>query len=91
MAGDSGLVDMFLVTVTPMQGDYVTKPVRVQILIAEFGDDTFILAAIMAMRHPRLAVFLGALSAEAFMAVQLHLALIHPEVTTISSNPVFSQ
>eukprot|EP00884_Botryococcus_braunii_P010672 jgi/Botrbrau1/19606/Bobra.0035s0083.2 len=39
------------------------------ILVAEFGDDTFIIAAIMAMRHSRLAVFCGALLAESFMTI----------------------
>ena len=33
------------------------------ILVAELGDETFIIAAIMAMRHPRLIVLSGALSA----------------------------
>ena len=29
------------------------------ILVSEMGDETFIIAAIMAMRHPRLIVLLG--------------------------------
>jgi Uncharacterized protein family UPF0016 len=47
-----------------------------QILVTEFGDETFIIAAIMAMRHPRLVVYVGAMSALVFMTVQspvLHL------------------
>jgi len=39
------------------------------ILVAELGDETFIIAAIMAMRHPRLIVLTGALSALAIMTV----------------------
>jgi putative Ca2+/H+ antiporter (TMEM165/GDT1 family) len=38
-------------------------------MVTEFGDDTFVLAAIMAMRHPGLAVYVGAASAEIFMTV----------------------
>ena len=39
------------------------------ILVAELGDETFIIAAIMAMRHPRAIVLSGALSALAIMTV----------------------
>ncbi|PSN40184.1 Transmembrane protein 165 [Blattella germanica] len=39
------------------------------IVVSELGDKTFFIAAIMAMRHPRLTVFLGALSALALMTV----------------------
>lgn len=39
------------------------------IVVSELGDKTFFIAAIMAMRHPRLTVFLGAASALAFMTV----------------------
>lgn len=39
------------------------------ILVSEIGDKTFFIAAIMAMRHPRLTVFLGAISALALMTV----------------------
>ena len=42
---------------------------RAQILVSELGDETFIIAALMAMRHPRLEVFAGAASALAFMTV----------------------
>jgi len=39
------------------------------ILFTELGDKTFFIAAIMAMRHPRFIVFVGAISALAFMTV----------------------
>lgn len=39
------------------------------ILVTELGDKTFFIAAIMAMRHPRLIVFTGAISALALMTV----------------------
>lgn len=39
------------------------------ILVSELGDKTFFIAAIMAMRHPRLTVFAGAIGALAFMTI----------------------
>ena len=39
------------------------------ILVSELGDKTFFIAAIMAMRHPRVTVFIGAISALALMTV----------------------
>ncbi|XP_044749498.1 transmembrane protein 165 [Coccinella septempunctata] len=39
------------------------------ILVSEIGDKTFFIAAIMAMRHPRLTVFSGAIGALALMTV----------------------
>jgi len=39
------------------------------ILLTELGDKTFFIAAIMAMRHPRLIVFGGAIAALALMTV----------------------
>lgn len=39
------------------------------ILVSELGDKTFFIAAIMAMRHSRLIVFLGAISALALMTI----------------------
>lgn len=39
------------------------------ILVSEIGDKTFFIAAIMAMRHPRLTVFAGAISALAVMTI----------------------
>lgn len=43
-----------------------------QILVTELGDETFIIAAIMAMRHPRLVVYIGAMSALLSMTVGWH-------------------
>ena len=39
------------------------------IVVTELGDKTFFIAAIMAMNHPRLTVFGGAMSALAAMHV----------------------
>ena len=39
------------------------------IVVSELGDKTFFIAAIMAMRHSRLTVFAGAMSALALMTV----------------------
>lgn len=39
------------------------------ILASEIGDKTFLIAAILSMRHPRLVVFLGAFSSLAVMSV----------------------
>lgn len=39
------------------------------IIVSELGDKTFFIAAIMAMRHPRITVFAGAISALALMTV----------------------
>lgn len=39
------------------------------ILVSELGDKTFFIAAIMAMRHPRLIVFVGAIGALGLMTV----------------------
>lgn len=39
------------------------------IVVSELGDKTFFIAAIMAMRHPRLTVFSGAIGALALMTV----------------------
>ncbi|CAB0005210.1 unnamed protein product [Nesidiocoris tenuis] len=39
------------------------------IIVSEIGDKTFFIAAIMAMKHSRLTVFAGAMSALAFMTV----------------------
>ena len=44
------------------------------ILVTEVGDETFIIAAIMAMRHPRRVVYLGAMTALISMTVLLSLA-----------------
>ena len=39
------------------------------IIVSELGDKTFFIAAIMAMRHPRLTVFSGAIAALGLMTV----------------------
>uniref|UniRef100_A0A8D8W1K5 GDT1 family protein n=1 Tax=Cacopsylla melanoneura TaxID=428564 RepID=A0A8D8W1K5_9HEMI len=39
------------------------------IVVSELGDKTFFIAAIMAMRHPRVTVFVGAIAALALMTV----------------------
>ncbi|XP_046813491.1 transmembrane protein 165 [Vespa crabro] len=39
------------------------------IVVSELGDKTFFIAAIMAMKHPRLTVFIGAISALALMTI----------------------
>ncbi len=39
------------------------------ILVSELGDKTFFIAAIMAMRHSRLTVLIGALGALVFMTI----------------------
>ena len=39
------------------------------IIVSELGDKTFFIAAIMAMRHPRLTVFAGAMAALGLMTI----------------------
>ncbi|XP_075985807.1 putative divalent cation/proton antiporter TMEM165 isoform X2 [Anticarsia gemmatalis] len=39
------------------------------VVVSELGDKTFFIAAIMAMKHPRIIVFAGAISALVFMTV----------------------
>ncbi|KAJ0171476.1 hypothetical protein K1T71_013026 [Dendrolimus kikuchii] len=39
------------------------------VIVSELGDKTFFIAAIMAMKHPRIIVFAGAISALVFMTV----------------------
>ena len=39
------------------------------IIVSELGDKTFFIAAIMAMRHPRLTVFCGAMAALGLMTI----------------------
>jgi len=50
------------------------------IVVSELGDKTFFIAAIMAMRHPRMIVFGGAISALGFMTV---LSALFGYVTTV--------
>lgn len=39
------------------------------VIVSELGDKTFFIAAIMAMKHSRLVVFSGAISALVFMTI----------------------
>lgn len=39
-------------------------------MVTEIGDETFIIAAIMAMRHPKSVVYAGAMSALVAMTVR---------------------
>ncbi|XP_012279891.1 transmembrane protein 165 [Orussus abietinus] len=50
------------------------------IIVSELGDKTFFIAAIMAMRHPRLTVFAGAITALALMTI---LSVIFGYIATI--------
>jgi putative Ca2+/H+ antiporter (TMEM165/GDT1 family) len=65
------------------------------ILVSEFGDKTFFIAAIMAMRHPRWEVFSSAIAALALMTVlsaAMGLSLPHilsPAVTHALSSVLF--
>jgi putative Ca2+/H+ antiporter (TMEM165/GDT1 family) len=43
--------------------------VRMQIMVTEFGDETFIVAALMAMRYSKVLVYAGALSALVVMTI----------------------
>ncbi|KAI9577575.1 putative divalent cation/proton antiporter TMEM165 isoform 2-T4 [Glossina fuscipes fuscipes] len=54
--GKTGFIDAFTASVCV-------------ILFTELGDKTFFIAAIMAMRHPRLIIFAGAISALALMTI----------------------
>merc|ERR1719199_924942 len=50
------------------------------------GDETFIIAAVMAMRHPKTTVLAGALSALYFMTVlSAFLGVVLPNVISESS------
>ncbi len=54
------------------------------ILVSEIGDKTFFIAMLMAMRHPKLIVFVGALSALAAMTVLSALmGVIVPNLLTV--------
>lgn len=56
-----------MVTHLPFNNAFVSS--LSMILVSELGDETFIIAAIMAMRHPRVVVFSGAFAALAVMTV----------------------
>lgn len=55
-SGNAGFLDAFTASISV-------------ILFTELGDKTFFIAAIMAMRHPRLIVFTGAITALALMTI----------------------
>eukprot|EP00656_Telonema_subtile_P034753 TRINITY_DN38799_c0_g1_i1.p1 TRINITY_DN38799_c0_g1~~TRINITY_DN38799_c0_g1_i1.p1 ORF type:complete len:342 (+),score=90.18 TRINITY_DN38799_c0_g1_i1:141-1166(+) len=52
---------------TPFQKGFMAS--FAMIILSELGDKTFFIAAILAMRHPRMVVFLGAIAALALMTV----------------------
>lgn len=56
LLGDVGFLHAFVETLS-------------MILFSELGDKTFFIAAIMAMRHPRLIVFTGAIAALVLMTL----------------------
>lgn len=56
LLGDVGFMHAFIASISV-------------IVVSELGDKTFFIAAIMAMRHPRLIVFVGAITALALMTV----------------------
>lgn len=59
MAGDAASVGFFHAFIASFS----------VIIVSELGDKTFFIAAIMAMRHPRVTVFAGAIAALAAMTV----------------------
>ena len=65
------------------------------ILVCEFGDKTFFIAAILAMRQSRSAIFLSAMLALIFMTVLSAVAgwtlpnLLSPKLTTIMAAGLF--
>jgi len=65
-SGLSALSDSYGVSGSFAHGFIATLSV---IIVSELGDKTFFIAAIMAMRHPRLTVLTGAISALAIMHV----------------------
>lgn len=54
------------------------------IVVSELGDKTFFIAAIMAMKHPRLTVFIGAISALALMTLLSGIIIFIKLYVTIS-------
>lgn len=60
------------------------------IIVSELGDKTFFIAAIMAMRHSRITVFTGAISALALMTVLSgnKLVISHPKNIFLSLNKI---
>ena len=61
------------------------------ILVSEIGDKTFFIACLMAMRHPRLIVFIGAISALSAMTVLSSLmGVIFPSVLSVKVTQVLA-
>ena len=57
------------VDIIPVEGGlHVLLQAFVMIIFSEIGDKTFLIAAILAMRHPRIVVFAGAISSLAVMS-----------------------
>merc|ERR1712086_893653 len=62
-----GAISVYEKNVTPFEKGFYAS--FAMIILSELGDKTFFIAAILAMRHPRLVVFSGAISALALMTV----------------------
>jgi putative Ca2+/H+ antiporter (TMEM165/GDT1 family) len=61
------------------------------ILVSEIGDKTFFIACLMAMRHPRLIVFIGAIAALSAMTVLSALmGVIFPSVLSVKVTQVLA-
>eukprot|EP00239_Pterosperma_sp_CCMP1384_P010340 CAMPEP_0197867510 /NCGR_PEP_ID=MMETSP1438-20131217/44792_1 /TAXON_ID=1461541 /ORGANISM="Pterosperma sp., Strain CCMP1384" /LENGTH=246 /DNA_ID=CAMNT_0043486165 /DNA_START=35 /DNA_END=772 /DNA_ORIENTATION=+ len=70
MVRDLSLTDAFLSSIS-------------MIIVSEIGDETFLIAAIMSMRHPKSIVFSGALSALVIMTIlSTGLGLVVPKLIT---------
>ncbi len=59
-------------------------PPCAQIIVTEVGDETFIIAAIMAMRHPRIVVYAGAMTALFCMTVRCR---ARPAAARVTASP----
>merc|ERR1712072_1159501 len=62
----TGMEFNLMLSLSPLEAIYSSF---LMILATELGDETFIIAAVMAMRHPKTTVLAGALSALYFMTV----------------------
>ena len=66
---DDGLVKKLMPVASDISFSHAFLASLSVIIVSELGDKTFFIAAIMAMSHPRLTVFAGAMSALAAMHV----------------------